>query len=222
MANGPSFFGENTPDYGLSQDIIRLLGLSPEGHIGGDKTYHKEDSGLFGIGSGTLETTHDHGIFNPFNEASIITALAKKYGLSAEEQANLFKPGMFQPLTRSMTQMLNPQQYRTELAQGQTADPSIFSAQLSSGSGMAGSGSAQKRAMEARQALMKKRAGNIAEMSGNILGQKDSILQQIQAWDTAAKEAAGGAGVGQFEEEDDGWYLGKNVGAERGWWKSDD
>lgn len=56
----------------------------------------------------------------------IATALAKKYGLSGEEQRNLFKSGMFQPLSRSMVNMLAPQQYRTELTQGQTADPTVF------------------------------------------------------------------------------------------------
>ena len=185
MANGPSFFGENTPDYGLGQDIIRLLGLTPEGHIGKG-----------GVGGGA-----DEGFFNPFNEASIITALSKKYGLSAEEQGNVFKPGMFQPLSRSMTQMLDPQQYRTELTQGQTADPTVFSTQPSTDSGMAGSGMASKRALEARQALLKQRAEGIAKMSGNILGQKDSILAQITDWDRVARETAEGSGVGQFAPE---------------------
>tara|TARA_R100001082_G_C4360280_1_gene158979 strand:+ start:117 stop:860 length:744 start_codon:yes stop_codon:yes gene_type:complete len=247
MANGPSFFGENTPDYGLGQDIIRILGLSPEGHVGGGSTYTESVKhstpqsytvNTAGASAGKprtisaaeynanpslyaghyspnyyadeTRTSEDYGMFDPFNEGMIATALAKKYGLSAEEQKNLFTSGMFQPLSRSMTQMLDPQQYRTEFTQGQTADPTVFLTQPSTDSGMAGSGMASKRALQARQALLKQRAEGIAKMSGNILGQKDSILQQITAWDTAAKEAVVAAGVGTEAEDDEpAWKFWK-------------
>ena len=143
MANGPSFFGENTPDYGLGQDIMRILRLTPTGHVGGETVHHDAPAVSAGVGD-TVSVSHDYGFFDPFNEGMIATALAKKYGLSGEEQRNLFKSGMFQPLSRSMTQMLDPKQYRTELSQGQTADPTIFSPKLSSGSGMAGTSGASE------------------------------------------------------------------------------
>ena len=139
MANGNLNFFGNTPDYGLSEDIIRILGLSPEGHIGGQIVTHP--GSMWTHEGETISQAKDHGIFNPFSETSIITALAKKYGLSAEEQANLFKPGMFQPLSGSMVNMLDPSIHRTELSATQTAAPSgLFSQASSMSPTMAGSG----------------------------------------------------------------------------------
>ena len=208
MANGPSFFGENTPDYGLGQDIMRILRLSPTGHVGGGTYMSGGYSSGFAGAQDVEHEQHDYGFFDPFNEGMIATALAKKYGLSGEEQRNLFKSGMFQPLSRSMVNMLAPQQYRTELTQGQPADPTVFSTQPSTDSGMAGSGMASKRALQARQALLKQRAEEIAKMSGNILGQKDSILAQITKWDEDARDAVAAAGVGT-QAEDESFKLYK-------------
>ena len=231
MANGNTNFFGNTPDYGLSQKIIDLLELTPEGGMTGTRSTSVSDhERIYGPEFGTIakgmiainpfayiteegremrnriwNPTEDYttGQFNPFNEDMIATALARKYGLSEEEKTNLFKPGMFQALSRSMVNMLDPSIHRTELSATQTAAPSgLFSQASNMSPTMAGSGMARKRAMEARDALRRKRAGEIAEMSSNITGQKDSLLKQITAWDTAARDAAEGAGAGQWADED--------------------
>tara|TARA_R100001594_G_scaffold144326_1_gene193259 strand:- start:426 stop:1043 length:618 start_codon:yes stop_codon:yes gene_type:complete len=200
MANGPSFFGSG-PDYGLSQDIIRLLGLSPEGHIGGEIVYHDAPVVSAGVGD-TVSVSHDYGMFDPFNEGMIATALAKKYGLSGEEQANLFKSGMFQPLSRSIVQTLDPKKYINELRATRTQTPAGFlSQQAMMSPDMMGSGSARKAAMDARGALRRKRQEEIAKASGQLSGQKDSILAQITSWDEAARQAANQAQVGQFRKQ---------------------
>ena len=219
MANGPSFF-ESGPDYGLSQDIIRLLALTPEGRLRrgvsddailgrkGVIGALKEYSGIKDIKraitrgrTGSPYSTTPGAVFNPFDEGMIASALATKYGLSGEEQANLFKSGMFQPLSRSIVQALDPKKYINELRATRTQTPAGFlSQQAMMSPDMMGSGSARKAAMDARGALRRKGQEEIAKASGQLSGQKDSILAQITSWDEAARQAAKQAQVGQFRK----------------------
>lgn len=206
MANEISFFGD-TPDYGLSQDIMRILGLSTaegsEGHVGGG-TYTKGEYSSGFAGSPGVETAqHDYGMFDPFNEGMIATALAKKYNLSGEEQRKLFKPGLFSPLQRSMTKLLNPSMHRKELPIGGSLDPLIPSTQPSMSSGMAGSGKSILDSLTATRALRKERSEGISGMTGNIMGIKDDILAQITGWDDMARKIATDAGAGNLAPEDD-------------------
>ena len=193
MANGPSFFGSG-PDYGLSQDIMELLDLEPGGEITGTRRV-KTGSELRDVGGRQrvmpVFTTENYslGQFNPFDEGMIASALAKKYGLSEEEQANIFKSGMFQPLSRSIVQTLDPKKYINELRATRTQTPAGFlSQQAMMSPDMMGSGSARKAAMDARGALRRKRQEEIAKASGQLSGQKDSILAQITSWDDAARQ----------------------------------
>ena len=238
MATSNTGMFGTTPDYGLSQEIIALLGLSSTGHVGGESTYteevkhstpqsytvnsagasagkptsistttYNENPSLYAMHynanyySDVTKTSHDYGMFDPTNEGMIGTALAKKFGLTGEEQRDVFKAGLFQPISQSMIDMLNPSQYRAELGPDKSPDPVVSSTM--SGMNMAGSGMAQKRAMEARQALRKQRAGGIAKMSGNIMGQRDSILTQVQKWHDDARNLALDAGVGNVSTEDE-------------------
>jgi hypothetical protein len=183
---------------------MELLDLEPGGEITGTRRV-KTGSELRDVGGHQrvmpVFTTENYslGQFNPFNEGMIASALAKKYGLSEEEQANIFKSGMFQPLSRSIVQTLDPKKYINELRATRTQTPAGFlSQQAMMSPDMMGSGSARKAAMDARGALRRKRQEEIAKASGQLSGQKDSILAQITSWDEAARQAAKQAQVGQF------------------------